>query len=244
MHIKFFVFTILACSLQALYGSHHTFEETTVKEFELGEEPSISLWNNVGNITISASSAGVDQKITLIKVIKKAQSDARLAQLRVEIERYNNSLNLRSEHSSESIFDESIDYEIVTPSTSKISVKTKHGDISVASIVGLITLLDSNGGRIHVKNAARLKKAHANSGSINVQLNAPNAQIDSCMLDTNMGDIVIQMPQICDATIFAQTNQGTITNNTKLTVTQHEWHLGNGPEWLKAKTNIGDIIIN
>ena len=301
MHIKFFVFTILLCSLQALHASHHIFnsfsgsvgqvnqgvqvnngrrsgtavnygggmaigyvenlpphsgtstyvysqqpqfKETIVKEFELGEEPSIALMNNVGNITISAW----DKAKTLIQIIKKAALDERLAAMRVEIVEHNNSLDIRSKHEAKS--NESIDYTITTPFASKIEVETNIGNISVASILGLITLLQANNGNVEVQNAACLKKVSTKVGNITVQF---DTQIDSCSLTTDVGDVTVQLHENCDATIFAATNIGQINNRSNIRINQKiqgmvgaslVGKIGNGNGNLEAKTNVGDIRLS
>ena len=178
-------------------------EETVVKEFELGAEPSLSIDNPAGNIFIT----GTDKEKIVINAVKKTYAPYLLTNIMLSFGQKDNQLTIGSAMDCTRA---SVDYTIAVPYTTKIErAETKKGCIAVTAVLGLITLLRANDGDIQAKKVANLKKAYNEWGAIYAELNAVNGDVN---LRTVNGNITLGLAETINARISAETKKGSISN--------------------------------
>lgn len=160
-----------------------SFEETFKREISAKEIEKIIVENVNGNIEIS----GEERENIEIEAIKKAERQAHLKNLKIDIKKTGRDLNIKTEHTRSYFLGfipvqmgGSVNYKIRIPRDIKLKIETVNGNISIENILSFIEA-ESVNGDINLKEISGNGTFETVNGNIKIKIKStsPNLSAES-----------------------------------------------------------------
>ncbi|MFB0555195.1 MAG: DUF4097 domain-containing protein [Phycisphaerae bacterium] len=227
-------------------------EYEKTERFQAPLEPGsiLALENDVGSITIAGVNVNECNVIATISVKAPTEEEAQelAEQIKIELDRDGNTLTVRTEKprtkKRRSI---SISFDITVPEQTALELGCDVGKIRVSNITETIKAQTDVGGITcrEISNDIDLK---ADVGTVKVVYSKEAPAACSITISTDVGGIELTTPPDFSATVYAETDVGSIKTDLPLTVRgriSKSLHgtIGAGEGELRLKTDVGSIRI-
>ncbi len=193
---------INASPLQKVYAffGANVYQQASNTEYELANPGILNIENLNGSITISTET---NQKKVFVSAIKKTQDEKNLSKIHIKgsIKKENNLDHLTLKTQCEDDIRGEVDYTLVVPQGMTLQLATQHGNVTVGSARGPVSICTQSGD-ITICKAAMTIKAENENGSITIT--DANGNITAI---TQTGDISIEGSK---KSVIAQTQKGEI----------------------------------
>lgn len=214
---------------------------TETRSFEPTGE--FTLENVNGRVTVETWS----EPQVRVEAEKGATTEARLRQLRVEIDGEGSRVSVRTGMPGGRLFGggAKVDYRITLPAGARIRVATVNGTVAVAGLTGSITASTTNGA-IEISGAAGAVEASTVNGGITARYRTLDPDSANRFSTTN-GSITVSVPEGVGGRLGARTVNGGVHNDLPLESTDRtgrnrlEGRLGKGRGSLELNTVNGAI---
>lgn len=221
-------------------------QQVWVASYPLPPGGSLAVENIQGNIWIE----GWDRAETEITVIKTAPVlGGRLDDVRVAVERGEDSLTIRTVYSGNSSEPVRVDYRLRVPRQVALDrLRTVEGDVAVRDVEGSVDAR-SLSGNIEQVNVAGRVVARALNGNITVALRALPEPGPPLQLETISGDVILQLPAGANADLEVSTLAGRIVGDylfaASETPGETSWRtrLGRGGIRIRLRTVRGNVHV-
>jgi len=233
----------LACGVSGPILAHGSVTET--RPFEPAGE--FTLENVNGRVTVETWS----EPQVRIEAEKGATTEARLRQLRVEIDGEGSHVSVRTRMPRGHLFGgggAKVDYRITLPAGAHIRVSTVNGAVTVGGLTGSIRTSTTNGA-IEISDAAGAVEASTVNGGIKARYRALDPDSANRFSTTN-GSITVSVPEGAGGRLEARTVNGGVHNELPLESTDRtgrnrlEGRLGKGRGSLELNTVNGAIRLH
>jgi hypothetical protein len=173
----------------------------------LAKDGRFELENTNGRIEISAW----DEAKVSIDATKRAASERRLDDIRIEISGEGDSVRVRTRHPRAHLFGGGgrVDYVVRVPRTARVRVEDVNGHVEVTGVSGEVAASTVNGS-VDVHDAAGAVSASAVNGGVDVGLARVDPQGRSDIHTTN-GSVRLTLPADAGAEIDARTVNGGVS---------------------------------
>lgn len=182
------------------------------RTYEVGTEPSFSLSNTNGAVTIRVH----DQPRITVRAERTAKAtteegarellDGSLIQ--EDLSEGAVSLSTRRQQSLLTGQQVQVRYDVQLPSNARASVRTTNGALSVEGVRGAVELETVNG-RLRGRDLGQVRRAETVNGSIDLEMDAlPEA---GCTVETVNGSVTVSVPAASRASVSVRTVNGSIT---------------------------------
>jgi len=248
----------LLCLMTALTGCYINIDGWPRAEYERTDkinaplEPgsTLALENNVGSITIAGANVNECNVIATISVKAPTEEEAqKLAeQIKIELDRNGNTLTVKTEKPHTKKYRSiSISFDITLPRQTALELGCDVGKIRVSNITEKIKAQTDVGG-ITCKEISNDIDLKVDVGEVKVVYSKDAPAIRSITISTDVGGIELTTPPDFSATVYAETDVGSIKTDLPLTVRgkiSKSLHgtIGAGEGELRLKTDVGSIKI-
>jgi hypothetical protein len=226
------------------------YERTDELNAPLGPGSILALENSVGSINI----AGLDvtecnvTATICVKAPTEEETKELAEQIKIELEQDGNTLTVRTEKprtkKRRSI---SISFDITVPKQTALELGSDVGKIRVSNITETIKA-QTDVGQITCKEISNDIDLKADVGTVKVVYSKDAPAACSITISTDVGGIELTTPPDFSATVYAETDVGSIKTDLPLTVRgkiSKSLHgtIGAGEGELRLKTDVGSIRI-
>lgn len=173
----------------------------------LAKDGRFELENTNGRIEISAW----DEAKVSIDATKRAASERRLDDIKIEISGEGDSVHVRTRYPRAHLFGGGgrVDYVVRVPRTARVKVANVNGHVEVTGVAAEVGASTVNGG-VEVHDAAGAVEASSVNGSVEVGLDRVDPQGRSDLHTTN-GSVRLTLPADAGAEIEARTTNGGVS---------------------------------
>ncbi len=226
------------------------YERTERLEAPLEPGSILALENDVGSITIAGVNVNDCSVIATISVKAPTEEEAQelAEQIKIELDQDGNTLTVRTEKprikKRRSI---SISFDITVPEQTALEIGNKVGKIRLSNITETIKA-QTDVGQITCREISNDIDLKADVGTVKVVYSKDAPAACSITIATDVGGIELTTPPDFSATVYAETDVGSIRTDLPLTVRgkiSKSLHgtIGAGEGELRLKTDVGSIRI-
>ncbi len=226
------------------------YERTERLEAPLEPGSILALENDVGSITIAGVNVNDCSVIATISVKAPTEEEAQelAEQIKIELDQDGNTLTVRTEKprikKRRSI---SISFDITIPEQTALEIGNKVGKIRLSNITETIKA-QTDVGQITCREISNDIDLKADVGTVKVVYSKDAPAACSITIATDVGGIELTTPPDFSATVYAETDVGSIRTDLPLTVRgkiSKSLHgtIGAGEGELRLKTDVGSIRI-
>ncbi len=242
--------TMAGCCIDIGNWPRARYERTDKLNAPLGPGSSFALENDVGSINLTGLDVTNCNVIATISVKAPTKEEAKeLAdQIKIKLDQDGNTLTVRTEKprtkKRRSI---SISFDITVPEQTALELGSDVGKIRVTNITEVIKAQTDVGG-ITCKEISNDIDLKADVGTVKVVYSKDALAACSITISTDVGGIELTTPPNFSATVYAETDVGSIRTDLPLTVRgkiSKSLHgtIGAGEGELRLKTDVGSIRI-
>jgi putative adhesin len=187
-------------------------QAATSESRPLAKDGRFELENTNGRVEISAW----DESKVSIEATKRAASERRLDDIRIEISGEGDSVRVRTRYPRAHLFGGGgrVDYVVRVPRTARVRVAAVNGHVEVAGVSGEVAASTVNGS-VDVHDAAGAVDASSVNGGVEVALAQVDPQGHSSIHTTN-GSVRLTLPADAGAEIEARTVNGGVSCDFQL----------------------------
>jgi hypothetical protein len=242
--------TVTGCCINVDFWPRAEYERTDKLGAPLEPGSILALENDVGSITVAGVNVNECNVIAAISVKAPTKEEAQelAEQIKIELEQDGDTLTVKTEKprakKHRSI---SISFDITVPEQTALELGCDVGKIRVTNITEKIKAQTDVGGITcrEISNDIDLK---ADVGGVKVVYSKDAPADCSISMATDVGGIELTTPPDFSATVYAETDVGSITTDLPLTVRgkiSKKLHgtIGAGDGELRLKTDVGSIKI-
>lgn len=193
---------------------------------------SLEVENINGSITVKTWG----QEKVIIEAVKKG-SEREIEELDIDARFSENFISLATRQPNKC--KGSVDYTIIVPRKTNVSLKTLSGSISINQVTGSIAAL-TNKGSITINEAANAVRAKTTKGDIDVSMRHIK-QATTIFLENQVGDIDLALPKKTNAQLSAKTAEGKISCDLYVTLKPRTTKI-NAQFWDTMKKEIDGTI--
>lgn len=237
---------VLAATLPA--GADQPYEEIVDQTFAVSTTARVSLDNVNGDVSIEAWNRDEVQ----VQAVKRASSPELLAELQVEIDATGNQVDIDTHYPSEMRSGQgaSVEYTLTVPRTARLdSIDLVNGDLRVTGVEGGVATSCVNG-TIRAEGVAGDVELATVNGAIELDASSLGGGNELALESVN-GSIEVILPASADASLDAETVNGSIRNDLGLEVRNGRYvgssmhgTLGSGAGRLSIETVNGPISVH
>lgn len=154
---------------------------------------------------------------------------------------------VRASRANESLDGWAVDYELLVPDRTDLTLKAQNGSLALANVAGRLRLETVNGS-LSLADVNGDVRGQTINGSVAIALAGPAWVGPGLEATTVNGSVTWQLPPVYAATILARTTHGKVTaelNTRRKSVLPHNLAatLGKGGAQLKASTVNGSVLV-
>lgn len=194
IQILWLVALFLLVAPSSFATTQHEEEEEWSRSFDIGPNGFFDLSNISGDIVVRGGASDQVQ-VQAVKEVHRATSDAEakreLDRVEIEVTHTGNRLRIRTLYEERDDRNHeasvSVDFEVIVPSGTEVSVKSVSGDIEVSNIQGELKA-ETVSGEVDIQSADKLVSAKSVSGGVEVAAakGAENTEISSVSGDVEV----------------------------------------------------------
>jgi hypothetical protein len=226
------------------------YERTDRLEAPLEPGSTLALENNVGSITVAGVNVNECNVIATISVKAPTEEEAQelAEQIKMELDRDGNTLTVKTEKPRTKKYRSiSISFDITVPRQTVLELGCDVGKIRVSNITEKIKAQTDVGG-ISCKEISNDIDLKVDVGEVKVVYSKDAPAACSITISTDVGGIELTTPPDFSATVYAETDVGSIKTDLPLTVRgkiSKSLHgtIGTGEGELRLKADVGSIRI-
>lgn len=242
---------ILTCALLLPTLSYANIEDNINKTLPLANGGWLSLDNVNGDVEITSWDGQEVQIDALITASNQAARD----RVAVEITTVGNGIRVHTDYKKFSNFHENqhakVTYQLKVPAYTRLDdIELVNGALTINGVHGGVEASVVNG-RINSTDIAGNTEINSVNGKIDVRFATAMTQVDEIDIQSVNGAMHVYLPASIDATIDAETNNGSIRNDFGFTVEKHRFggremqgRLGNGTIEIDLETVNGSINLH